>query len=132
MCTFSRGVHVVHTVAVSDPREYLTIPHLPGSIRSFETQVMSASPPHASTDDTPSSAAEQLPQTCLPTWEVADLPEPLPIEWKHWTRMIGPAIVMMGMQIGGGEWLLGPEVTAKYGGGLMWLATIAILLQVFY
>jgi hypothetical protein len=93
---------------------------------------MSASPPRASTDDSPSSAAAQLPQTCLPTWEVADLPEPLPIEWKHWTRMIGPAIVMMGMQIGGGEWLLGPEVTAKYGGGLMWLATIAILLQVFY
>jgi hypothetical protein len=46
--------------------------------------------------------------------------------------MIGPAIVMMGIQIGGGEWLLGPEVTAKYGGGLMWLATVAILLQVFY
>jgi hypothetical protein len=39
---------------------------------------------------------------------------------------------MMGIQIGGGEWLLGPSVTAKYGGGLMWLATIAIILQVFY
>jgi hypothetical protein len=39
---------------------------------------------------------------------------------------------MMGIQIGGGEWLLGPEVTAKYGGGLMWIATIAIVLQVFY
>lgn len=56
----------------------------------------------------------------------------MPIEWRHWTRLIGPAIVMMGIQIGGGEWLLGPEVTAKYGGGLMWLATVAILLQVFY
>ena len=39
---------------------------------------------------------------------------------------------MMGIQIGGGEWLLGPEVTAKYGGGLMWIATLAIVFQVFY
>ena len=38
----------------------------------------------------------------------------------------------MGIQIGGGEWLLGPAVTAKYGGSLMWIATVAIILQVFY
>jgi hypothetical protein len=73
-----------------------------------------------------------LPQTCLPAWDVAELPRPHPISWNQWTKFIGPGIVMMGIQIGGGEWLLGPEVTAKYGGGLMWIATIAILLQVFY
>jgi len=39
---------------------------------------------------------------------------------------------MIGIQIGGGEWLLGPAITAKFGGGLMWIATIAIVLQVFY
>jgi len=39
---------------------------------------------------------------------------------------------MMGIQIGGGEWLLGPAVTARFGGGLMWIATVAIVLQVFY
>ncbi|MCA9061754.1 MAG: Nramp family divalent metal transporter, partial [Planctomycetaceae bacterium] len=32
----------------------------------------------------------------------------------------------------GGEWLFGPDVTARYGGGLMWIATVAIVLQVFY
>ena len=68
----------------------------------------------------------QLPVTCLPQWEIAELPEPVPIRWRHWTRLIGPAIVMMGIQIGGGEWLLGPEVTAKYGGGLMWLASVSV------
>lgn len=72
------------------------------------------------------------PQTCLPAWDVAELPEPDPLRWSQWTRFIGPGIVMMGIQIGGGEWLLGPEVTAKYGGGLMWIATVAIILQVFY
>ncbi len=72
------------------------------------------------------------PPNRLPDWDVADLPEPLPLSWRQWTRFIGPGIVMMGIQIGGGEWLLGPEVTAKYGGGLMWIATLAIVFQVFY
>lgn len=68
----------------------------------------------------------------IPPWGTDDLPEPKPLHWRHWTSFIGPGIVMMGIQIGGGEWLLGPTVTAKYGGGLMWLATIAIIVQVFY
>jgi hypothetical protein len=68
----------------------------------------------------------------LPPWEVDDLPEPKPLGLRNWTSFIGPGIVMMGIQIGGGEWLSGPSVTAKYGGGLMWLATIAIIVQVFY
>lgn len=68
----------------------------------------------------------------LPPWESADLPEAPRITWRHLTRLIGPGIVMMGIQIGGGEWLFGPEITARYGGGLMWIATVAIVLQVFY
>lgn len=69
---------------------------------------------------------------CLPPWTVGDLPEPVPLTWRRWTNFIGPGIVMMGIQIGGGEWLFGPEITARYGGGLMWIATVAIILQVFY
>ncbi len=68
----------------------------------------------------------------LPAWDVVDLPQPKTLSWRHWTSFLGPGIVMMGIQIGGGEWLYGPEVTAKYGGSLMWIATIAIVLQVFY
>jgi hypothetical protein len=39
---------------------------------------------------------------------------------------------MAGANIGGGEWTLGPLVTAQYGGRVMWLGTTAILMQVFY
>jgi hypothetical protein len=39
---------------------------------------------------------------------------------------------MVGANIGGGEWLFGPLVTAQYGGRVLWLATIAILVQVAY
>jgi len=82
--------------------------------------------------DSESATMQQIPQTCLPAWSVAEMPEPPPLSWRHWTRFIGPGIVMMGIQIGGGEWLFGPEITARYGGGLMWIATIAIIFQVFY
>lgn len=68
----------------------------------------------------------------IPPWTPAELPEPSPLRWRNWTRFIGPGIVMMGIQIGGGEWLIGPDVTARYGAGLMWIATVAIVLQVFY
>ena len=70
--------------------------------------------------------------SAIPPWEIAELPEPKPLSWRNWASFIGPGIVMMGIQIGGGEWLLGPTVTARFGGGLMWIATIAIILQVFY
>lgn len=46
--------------------------------------------------------------------------------------MIGPSMVMAAAAIGGGEWLTGPLVTAKYGGALLWLSTLSILGQVIY
>jgi hypothetical protein len=70
--------------------------------------------------------------SAIPPWTQGELPEPKPLRWRNWASFLGPGIVMMGIQIGGGEWLLGPAVTAKYGGGLMWIATVAIVLQVFY
>ncbi|MGI8979999.1 MAG: Nramp family divalent metal transporter [Pirellulaceae bacterium] len=72
------------------------------------------------------------PDHYLPPWGQEELPEPAPLSWRNWAGFIGPGIVMMGIQIGGGEWLFGPIITAQYGGGLMWIATIAIVLQVFY
>src|SRR5262249_40371196 len=45
---------------------------------------------------------------------------------------LGPGLLMGGAAIGGGEWLTGPMVTAKFGGSLLWLATLSILGQVLY
>ena len=73
-----------------------------------------------------------LPQTELPTWETGELAEPQRLGVRNLAGLIGPGIVMCGIQIAGGEWLLGPEVTAKYGGSLMWIATVAIICQLFY
>ena len=86
-------------------------------------------PPDATAEK---STAHELPQTCLPTWDLAELPEPKPLGMKNLAGFIGPGIVMCGIQLAGGEWLLGAEITAKYGGSLMWLAALSILGQMFY
>lgn len=39
---------------------------------------------------------------------------------------------MAGSAIGSGEWLLGPAVSARYGGALLWVATISLLAQLIY
>lgn len=65
-------------------------------------------------------------------WDVGDLP-PAPIfSLRQLTALIGPGLLMVGANIGGGEWLFGPAVTAQYGATLMWLAALSIIFQVFY
>src|SRR5436190_60027 len=64
-------------------------------------------------------------------WEIGTLPEPPRSDWRLWVGLIGPGIVLAGTSIGSGEWLFGPAVTAQYGGSLLWLASISIILQVF-
>lgn len=65
-------------------------------------------------------------------WEIEELPPPPARFAARWTSLIGPGLLMVGANIGGGEWLFGPLVTAQYGGKVMWLATLAIAGQVFY
>lgn len=67
----------------------------------------------------------------MPAWGVAELPAPPPFRLDP-RRLIGPGLLMAGAAIGGGEWLAGPATTAKYGGVLMWLATLSILFQAAY
>ena len=66
----------------------------------------------------------------FPRWQVADLPAAPELTRKQWRILIGPGLLFAGSAIGGGEWLFGPIVTAQYGGQLMWIALISILLQI--
>jgi hypothetical protein len=68
----------------------------------------------------------------MPPWNVAELPDAPSFQPRHFFAMLGPSIIAGGAAIGGGEWLMGPTVTAKYGGALLWLATVSILCQVIY
>ena len=68
----------------------------------------------------------------MPPWKVDELPKPPVFTWRHWTMLLGPGLLMGGAAIGGGEWLTGPIVTARYGGAMLWLATLSVLGQVIY
>jgi hypothetical protein len=68
----------------------------------------------------------------MPRWTTGELGDAPRIGWRNALALIGPGIVMSASAIGGGEWLLGPTVTAKYGGSLMWLAGLSILFQAIY
>lgn len=68
---------------------------------------------------------------CMPPWKVGELPRPPRISWSP-RALVGPGLMMAGAAIGGGEWLMGPAVTAQYGGVVMWIAMVSILFQVVY
>src|SRR5688500_9184677 len=57
----------------------------------------------------------------MPPWTEGELPEPPNIK-RGVLAILGPGLMMAGAAIGGGEWLMGPKVTAQYGGMIMWLA----------
>lgn len=70
----------------------------------------------------------------FPPWQSSDLPEPPPFQWR-WrflASLAGPGLLMAGANVGGGEWLFGPLVTAQYGGRVLWIASLSILVQVAY
>ncbi|MBI3836722.1 MAG: Nramp family divalent metal transporter [Planctomycetia bacterium] len=67
----------------------------------------------------------------LAPWHVGQLPPPPASGWRVWVGLLGPGVVLAGTSIGSGEWLFGPAVSAQYGGTVLWLASISIILQVF-
>jgi hypothetical protein len=68
----------------------------------------------------------------MPQWDTGELIDAPRFTWRNALMMIGPGLVMGASAIGGGEWLAGPAVTAKYGGALLWVATVSIVFQVIY
>jgi hypothetical protein len=68
----------------------------------------------------------------MPRWDKGELPEPPVFSWRKIAAFVGPGLVAGASAIGAGEWLTGPMVTARYGGALLWLATLSILGQIVY
>lgn len=68
----------------------------------------------------------------MPSWGQDDLPEPLPFSPVNVVRTIGPGAILLAASIGGGEWLVGPAITVQFGAGVLWFATVAIVLQLLF
>ncbi|QDT26338.1 hypothetical protein Enr10x_16390 [Gimesia panareensis] len=68
----------------------------------------------------------------LAPWGQEDLPAPPPFTIRNLFRTIGPGAILLAGSIGGGEWLIGPTITVKYGMSILWIATVAIALQLLF
>ncbi len=75
---------------------------------------------------------EQAARTGMPPWRIRELPKPPPFSLGNLFRVIGPGAILLASSIGGGEWLVGPAISVQYGRGLLWIATVAILVQLLF
>lgn len=81
-------------------------------------------------DSTAPAAARGAPASGeLPRWGEAPLPAPPPFTLPNVLRTIGPGVIGLGLAIGSGEWLLGPSVVVTHGPALLWITTVAVVLQ---
>ena len=67
-----------------------------------------------------------VPHGTLPPLRYRDLPPPVPI-W----RMLGPSVILAGMALGSGEFVIWPYLTYKTGFGFFWACLVGVTLQYF-
>lgn len=83
-------------------------------------------------DTSPRPTSDEQNPGCLPAWDRADLPEPLPFGLVNLFKTIGPGAILLAAAIGGGEWIAGPLATVRFGRGILWIATAAVILQTIF
>ncbi len=68
----------------------------------------------------------RVPVGVLPPPATRELPEPMRLR-----RMLGPSIILAGLSIGSGEFVLWPRLTAEWGYSLFWACWIGVTIQYF-
>jgi hypothetical protein len=70
--------------------------------------------------------------TELAPWAKADLPEPPVPRGLQWIGICGPGVIVLGVSIGSGEFLLGPAAFVKHGLSLLWVTLVAVFFQTVF
>jgi hypothetical protein len=78
------------------------------------------------------SVAAREAQSGLDPWTPAELPEPPHPVGLGWISVVGPGVIVLGLSIGSGEFLLGPAVFVRHGLSLLWVTTVAVTLQAIF
>ncbi len=78
----------------------------------------------------PAEAVET--QSGLAPWTLVELPVPPAPKGLGWLAVCGPGVIVLGLSIGSGEFLLGPAVFVRYGLTLLWVSAVAIVLQTIF
>ncbi|HEY8394523.1 MAG TPA: Nramp family divalent metal transporter [Thermaerobacter sp.] len=73
-----------------------------------------------------------VPMGLGPAMEVGELPAPPPFGFQNFLRMIGVSSILLSLSIGSGEWLLGPRAVIQYGPALLWIVTVATVMQTVF
>jgi hypothetical protein len=68
----------------------------------------------------------------LDAWIRTELPAPPTLEGFGWLKAVGPGVIVLGVAIGSGEFLLGPAVFVRHGLSLFWVVVIAVYLQTIF
>jgi len=71
-------------------------------------------------------------RTGLDPRQIAELPQPPMPRGLGWLSVVGPGVIVLGIAIGSGEFLLGPAVFVKHGLTLLWVTGIAIFFQTLF
>jgi len=70
--------------------------------------------------------APEPPTKNLPPMPYQDMPEPLPL-----LKVLGPSVILAGLGVGSGEYILWPYITTQVGVGFLWAALIGVTMQYF-
>lgn len=70
--------------------------------------------------------------TGLDPWVRADLPVPPEPKGVGWMKVVGPGVIVLGLSIGGGEFLLGPAAFVRHGLSLLWITLVSVFLQTIF
>jgi hypothetical protein len=69
---------------------------------------------------------EVIPHRTLPPLRYRDMPPPIP-----WKKMIGPSIMLAGLSLGSGEFVMWPYIVYKAGFVFFWACVLGVITQYF-
>ena len=72
------------------------------------------------------TARIRAPEGVLPAPRTRELPAPVPLR-----QMVGPSVILVGLSIGSGEFVLWPRLTAEWGFALFWACWLGVTIQFF-
>ena len=71
-------------------------------------------------------------RTGLDPWVHAELPDaPVP-SGLEWLKVVGPGVIVLGVSLGSGEFLLGPTAFVRHGLSLLWITLVAVFFQTVF
>jgi len=85
-----------------------------------------SNPSVASPQQSRQDVFDPAPNGNLPPMPYREMPEPLPL-----AKVLGPSVILAGLGVGSGEYILWPFMTSTVGLGFLWAAALSVTIQYF-